>query len=112
MKDRTQLIELAHQNPVRLEGHERDVTAIATFPDGVRIATGSGDKTIRIWRLEDDRTEEVGAGEDSRGTCHPERELSQSANSTIQIGSYGCVILRLGSSSQGHTACSYFGRFP
>ncbi|KAJ8580702.1 WD40 repeat-like protein [Rhizopogon salebrosus TDB-379] len=68
MKDRTQLIELAHQNPVRLEGHERDVTAIATFPDGVRIATGSGDKTIRIWRLEDDRTEEVGAGEDSRGT--------------------------------------------
>jgi WD40 repeat protein len=45
MKDMTQLIGLAHQNPVRFDGHERNVTAIATFPDGERTATGSEDKT-------------------------------------------------------------------
>ena len=55
MKDRTQLIGLAHQNPVRFEGHERNVTAISTCPDGERTATGSEDKTIRIWKLEDGR---------------------------------------------------------
>ncbi|KAJ8579261.1 WD40 repeat-like protein, partial [Rhizopogon salebrosus TDB-379] len=32
------------------EGHEKRITSIATFPDGKRIATGSVDKTIRIWR--------------------------------------------------------------
>ncbi|KAJ8580259.1 WD40 repeat-like protein, partial [Rhizopogon salebrosus TDB-379] len=37
------------------EGHEEMITSIATFPDGKRIATGSVDKTIRIWRLEDGR---------------------------------------------------------
>jgi WD40 repeat protein len=37
------------------EGHEKAIMSIATFPDGKRIATGSLDKTIRIWRLEDGR---------------------------------------------------------
>ncbi|OAX31973.1 WD40 repeat-like protein [Rhizopogon vinicolor AM-OR11-026] len=39
----------------RFTGHEDYITALATFPDGKRIATGSRDKTIRIWRLEDGR---------------------------------------------------------
>jgi WD40 repeat protein len=40
--------------PVKtFEGHERPITSIATFQDGKRIATGSYDKIIRIWRLED-----------------------------------------------------------
>ncbi|OAX31047.1 WD40 repeat-like protein, partial [Rhizopogon vinicolor AM-OR11-026] len=37
------------------EGHEYSIMSIATFPDGKRIATGSRDKTIRIWRLVDGR---------------------------------------------------------
>ena len=46
----------SQREPVKtFEGHERQITSIATFPDGKRIATGSLDKTIRIWRLEDGR---------------------------------------------------------
>ncbi|KAJ8582789.1 WD40 repeat-like protein [Rhizopogon salebrosus TDB-379] len=37
------------------EGHEEPIASIATFPDGKRIATGSFDKTIRIWRVNDGR---------------------------------------------------------
>src|SRR6266436_1856480 len=45
-----------HRDPVKtFEGHEHNITSIATFPDGKRIATGSEDKTIRIWRLADGR---------------------------------------------------------
>ncbi|OJA11798.1 hypothetical protein AZE42_07924 [Rhizopogon vesiculosus] len=55
MTDSSQLIE-THQNPVKtFEGHEDPIMSIATFPDGKRIATGSYDKTIRIWRLADGR---------------------------------------------------------
>ncbi|OJA10510.1 hypothetical protein AZE42_01701 [Rhizopogon vesiculosus] len=43
-------------DPVKtFEGHEDTIFAIAAFPDGKRIVTGSVDKTIRIWRLEDGR---------------------------------------------------------
>jgi WD40 repeat protein len=53
MKDGKQLPG-SHQKAVKIfEGHEEDITSIATFPDGKRIATASLDKTIRIWRLED-----------------------------------------------------------
>ncbi|KAJ8580723.1 WD40 repeat-like protein [Rhizopogon salebrosus TDB-379] len=46
----------SQREPVKtFEGHEKDIASIATFPDGKRIATGSLDKTIRIWRLEDGR---------------------------------------------------------
>jgi WD40 repeat protein len=55
MKDGKQLPGL-HQKAVRtFEGHKEDISSIATFPDGKRIATASFDKTIRIWRLEDGR---------------------------------------------------------
>jgi len=44
----------SHLGPVRrFEGHNDSVTSISIFPDGTRIVTGSLDKTIRIWRLED-----------------------------------------------------------
>ncbi|KAJ8589909.1 WD40 repeat-like protein [Rhizopogon salebrosus TDB-379] len=46
----------SQREPVKtFEGHEKPITSIATFPDGKRIATGSYDKTIRIWRVEDGR---------------------------------------------------------
>jgi WD40 repeat protein len=46
----------SQREPVKtFEGHEEAITSIATFPDGKRIATGSQDKTIRIWRVEDGR---------------------------------------------------------
>jgi WD40 repeat protein len=32
-----------------LAGHENTVTSVACSPDGLRIASGSADKTIRIW---------------------------------------------------------------
>ncbi|KAG1858881.1 quinon protein alcohol dehydrogenase-like superfamily, partial [Suillus subluteus] len=53
MKDGKQLPG-SQQKPVKtFEGHKHDITSIATSPDGMRIATGSLDKTIRMWRLED-----------------------------------------------------------
>ncbi|KAJ8579800.1 WD40 repeat-like protein, partial [Rhizopogon salebrosus TDB-379] len=46
----------SQREPVKtFEGHEEAITSIATFLDGKRIATGSYDKTIRIWRVEDGR---------------------------------------------------------
>ncbi|OAX33242.1 WD40 repeat-like protein [Rhizopogon vinicolor AM-OR11-026] len=55
MKDNEQPAE-THQDPVKtFDGHEGHITSIATFTDGKRIATGSDDKTIRIWRLPDGR---------------------------------------------------------
>jgi WD40 repeat protein len=49
-------LTVSQREPVKtFEGHERQITSIATFPDGKRIATGSLHKTIRIWRLEDGR---------------------------------------------------------
>jgi len=53
MNDGNQL-PTVYQDPVKeFGGHEDGITSIATFPDGERIVTGSLDKTIRIWRIED-----------------------------------------------------------
>ncbi|OJA12192.1 hypothetical protein AZE42_03927, partial [Rhizopogon vesiculosus] len=55
MKDSKQPAD-THRDPVKtFEGHKDEITSIATFPDGKRIATGSWDETIRIWRLADGR---------------------------------------------------------
>jgi WD40 repeat protein len=44
----------SHHKPVRtFKGHSSNISSIATFPDGKRMATASIDKTVRIWRLED-----------------------------------------------------------
>jgi WD40 repeat protein len=55
MKDGKNLTASQREPVKTFEGHEEMITSIATFPDGKRIATGSVDKTIRIWRLEDGR---------------------------------------------------------
>jgi WD40 repeat protein len=35
-----------------LRGHDNKVTAVAWSPDGQRLVTGSGDRTVRIWDVE------------------------------------------------------------
>jgi WD40 repeat protein len=55
MNDGKKLTASQRQPVKTFEGHEEAITSIATFPDGKRIATGSMDKTIRIWRVEDGR---------------------------------------------------------
>jgi WD40 repeat protein len=37
----------------RFKGHELSVTAVAIFPDGCRMVTGSQDKTLSLWDLKD-----------------------------------------------------------
>jgi hypothetical protein len=39
--------------PAVLEGHTNSVFALACTPDGTTLASGSSDKTIRLWRLAD-----------------------------------------------------------
>ena len=35
-----------------LKGHTGDIRSVAWSPDGSRIASGSGDNTVRIWGAE------------------------------------------------------------
>jgi WD40 repeat protein len=44
---------LDHQQPLRFQGHHGTLTALAFSPDAARLATGSSDQTVRIWRAED-----------------------------------------------------------
>ncbi|KAJ8589900.1 WD40 repeat-like protein, partial [Rhizopogon salebrosus TDB-379] len=55
MKDDKKLTAPQRELVKTFEGHEDKIISITTFPDGKRIATGSVDKTIRIWRVEDGR---------------------------------------------------------
>lgn len=34
-----------------LTGHETRVLYLATNPDGTKIVTGAGDKTLRFWEI-------------------------------------------------------------
>ncbi|HEX3148140.1 MAG TPA: WD40 repeat domain-containing protein [Gemmataceae bacterium] len=40
-----------HGRPTKLEGHTQNVTALAVSQDGKFLATGSSDKTIRLWDM-------------------------------------------------------------
>ena len=55
MKDGKKLTASQREPVKTFEGDEKGIPSIATFPDGRRIATGSHDKTIRIWSIEDGR---------------------------------------------------------
>lgn len=44
-----------------LSGHEDAVLAVAFSPDGKRLATGSGDKTVRFWDLTTETPKTVGS---------------------------------------------------
>jgi WD40 repeat protein len=35
----------------RLEGHTKEITALAVTPDGATLASASADKTVKIWKL-------------------------------------------------------------
>ena len=41
----------SYQNMIKLEGHTGEVNALTTLHDG-NIASGSDDKTIKIWNVE------------------------------------------------------------
>jgi WD40 domain-containing protein len=38
-----------HQEFATLQGHTHDVSSVAFAPDGKTLATGSGDRTVRLW---------------------------------------------------------------
>ena len=37
------------QDIATLEGHSDTVWSVCYSPDGTRLATGSGDKTVKVW---------------------------------------------------------------
>src|SRR5436190_3145764 len=49
LKVRTQLLNQWNECLYTLEGHSRQVTSVIFSPDGSRVASGSGDNTVRVW---------------------------------------------------------------
>jgi WD40 repeat protein len=46
------LIHFAHRGRTRTQGHTGAVTSVAWSPDGQQLASGSYDKSIRVWDAE------------------------------------------------------------
>ena len=42
-----------------LKGHAGPITSLAYFSDGLRLASGSSDNTIRVWNVAKDQPEKV-----------------------------------------------------
>jgi WD40 repeat protein/serine/threonine protein kinase len=53
------LLSLCHRDRLTFRGHAAEVRSVCSSPDGQRIASGSGDHTIRLWDAKTGR--EIGA---------------------------------------------------
>ncbi|EIW76915.1 WD40 repeat-like protein [Coniophora puteana RWD-64-598 SS2] len=75
--------------PKPFSGHTNGVWAVAYSPDGRRIATGSRDRTIRIWSSKTGKQE----GETIKGPASAVRTLSYSPNGKFLVsGTYGQLL--------------------
>ena len=44
---------VTHQEVARLTGHTREVRSVSFSPDGLTLASGSSDETVRLWDVAD-----------------------------------------------------------